>query len=438
MEKIFKEFNPVSALEWKNQIIKDLKGESFDSLIWANDNGFDVQPFYTTEDLKQNYDPAFTHHDWEICVNTHQKTEKEINSHLLTNLNRGASSFLMKLANLNLKEALQAVELNYIHSSFEVNENNVGHLHNYLADRYDLNEINSPIFFENFDELKNLNTWHQSISPFLGLKTIKTVGFNALPYHNLNATVYYEVAIIFSAIIEQLEFLSSKGKSFTSDIVVKTGVSSDFFTQIAKLRAIRRLWNCFKSEYRLNNNLYLIVETSLSNKSIGDKHNNLLRSSLEAMAAVAGGCNELLINDFDVFNATKDAAAERLSINQQLILKHESYLDTMADIACGSYYIETFTDNIASKALETFKYFESEGGYLKCIEKNIFKSTIAKQAALKQEEINSNKQVVIGVNKFKNDKESIELSDLQMKEIEGNGIQNPVLNYELQNKKSHA
>jgi methylmalonyl-CoA mutase len=110
----------------------------------------------------------------------------------------------------------------------------------------------------------------------------------------------------------------------------------------------------------------------------------------------------------------------------------------MADIACGSYYIETCTDNIASKALEAFKYFESEGGYLKCIEKNIFKSTIAKQAALKEEEINSNKQVVIGVNKFKNDKELVELSDLQMKEIEGNGIQNPVLNYELHNKKSHA
>jgi methylmalonyl-CoA mutase len=438
MKKLFEEFKSASHADWKNQIIKDLKGEPYESLVWNHDNGFVIEPFYNSENLSQIYEPVFTHQDWEICVKSKGQNAKEINKNLLLDLNRGANSFTMPVGNNNLVEALDSVGLNYIHSTYEINKENALQLQTYLESNYDLNELNISLFFENFDALKKMDDWLKTINHFLNFSSLKAVSFNAISYHNLNALAFYEVAIIFSGIIEQLECLKEHGKSFTSKIVVKTGVSSDFFTQIAKLRAIRRLWNCFKEEYQISNHLYLIVETSLTNKSLGDKHNNLLRSSVEAMAAVAGGCNELIVNEFDFFNSSKDIAASRLAINQQLILKHESYLDSMADIGCGSYYIETLTDAIASKALNTFKYFESEGGYLNCVEKNIFKTEIAKQALIKQEEINTKKQIVIGVNRFKNEKEVHVLSEQQIEALQRIGIENPVLNYELQNNTSHA
>ena len=68
MQKLFSNFPPTSALDWKNQLIKDLKGEPYENLIWQNENGISIEPFYTTEDLKQNYEPSFTHSNWDICV----------------------------------------------------------------------------------------------------------------------------------------------------------------------------------------------------------------------------------------------------------------------------------------------------------------------------------------------------------------------------------
>jgi methylmalonyl-CoA mutase len=158
------------------------------------------------------------------------------------------------------------------------------------------------------------------------------------------------------------------------------------------------------------------------------------------MAAVSGGCNELCVTDFDVLFSENAVLAERMSLNQQLILKEESYFDKMADVACGSYYIETITDAIAGRALETFKYFEQQGGYLACLKKNIFSREIQAQAASKEERLKTGKQLSIGVNKFKNEKEKLTLSAEQIKALQQSGIQNPVLNFELEHffKPHHA
>ena len=83
MQELFKEFKPNTAAEWKTQLMKDLKGESYESLIWHNENGIEIQPFYTSEDLKQEYEPAFTHAQWEICVSAGSDDAKAINSKLL-------------------------------------------------------------------------------------------------------------------------------------------------------------------------------------------------------------------------------------------------------------------------------------------------------------------------------------------------------------------
>lgn len=434
MPHLFSDFKPSSASDWKNQIIKDLKGEAYESLVWHNENGFDIEPFYTQENLKHSYEPAFTHSNWEICVNAKYKDEKHLNAHVLQSLDGGASAIAVNCHNLDLDKALQDVELEFIQSTFYVcDEKNAIALKNYfLENEYEPNDIKASLFIEKFHSQNDFETWKKIAPHFSSFHNIKTVAVNVLPYHNLNCYAYYEVAIIFSALVEYLEFFAQEKKFPEQDFVIKTGVSSDYFLQIAKLRAIRRIWNVLKKEYNIANNLYIIAETSLTNKTVSDNYNNLLRSTVEAMAAVAGGCNELIVTEFDALFPVNTKLSERMAINQQLILKDESYLDKFADVSCGSYYIETLTDNIVEKALETFKGFEKKGGYFVCEEKNIFKKEIAEQAQQRAEALNSQKQIFIGVNKFKNEKEKISLSDTDIERLKKMHINNPVLNFELE------
>ena len=433
MQKLFSEFSPSSISDWKNKFLNDIKESTFESYIWQNENGFDIEPFYNSESLSHSYLPAFTHSNWDVCVSSSSSDSKALNSELLNQLARGANSISINCSNINLIQALDGILLNYIQSTFYIDNQSASSLFNYLSDHYNLNELNIsilPILFNNENDLKN---WANNKSLFNGFDGIKTIGVNLYLSHNQNCLAYYEIALIFSALVEQLEFLSKKDKISTSKIVIKTGVNSDYFIQIAKLRAIRRLWNNLKIVYNCNNDIHLIVETTLTNKSISDSYNNLIRSTIESMAAIAGGCNELIVSEFDTLNPTDKILSERLAVNQQLILKDESYFDKIADVSCGSFYIESITDAIASKALETFKRFENEGGYFKCIEKSIIFNEINIQAKHQQDKINNQEEVSVGVNRFKNELENLEFSQNQIESLSNLCINNPGLNFELNN-----
>lgn len=438
MQKLFSEFNPSSAEEWKAQLLKDLKGEAFESLIWKNDNGFDVRPFYTGEDLKQDYEPAFTHADWEICVAAKAGDAKQANLWLLKQLNSGATAIALHGDQGDAETLLKHIQLNFIRSSFHISEKYVSGLRSHLEKNYALADLQCSLFPETFKNAKDLHNWLEVTSPFQNCKNIRTRSVDALAFHNQDCLAYYEVAIILSALNEYLN-AANGNKINDAAFAVKTGVSSDYFVQIAKLRAIRRLWKVLSAEYNLNNELYLVVETGSTNKSISDSYNNLLRTTVEAMAAVSGGCNELLVTGFDTFFSVNASLSDRMAVNQQLILKEESFLDKMADTGCGSYYIESLTDAIAQKALDALKYFEKEGGYFACLEKNIFSNEIKQQAAKKAELINTQKQISIGVNKFRNEKEKIDLSAEKIAQLKNLEIVNPVLNFELEHYfKQHA
>ena len=433
MQKLFSEFSSSSISDWKKKFLNDIKESTFESYIWQNENGFDIEPFYNSESLSHTYLPAFTHSNWDVCVSSSSSDSKALNSELLNQLARGANSISINCSNINLIQALDGILLNYIQSTFYIDNQSANPLFNYLSDHYNLNELNIsilPIIFNNENDLKN---WANNKSLFNGFDGIKTIGVNLYLSHNQNCLAYYEIALIFSALVEQLEFLSKKEQISNSKIVIKTGVNSDYFIQIAKLRAIRRLWNNLKIVYNCNNDIHLIVETTLTNKSISDSYNNLIRSTIESMAAIAGGCNELIVSEFDTLNPTDKILSERLAVNQQLILKDESYFDKIADVSCGSFYIESITDAIASKALETFKRFENEGGYFKCIEKSIFFNEINIQAKHQQDKINNQEEVSVGVNRFKNELENLEFSPNQIESLSNLCINNPGLNFELNN-----
>jgi methylmalonyl-CoA mutase len=433
MQKLFTDFKPNTAAEWKAQLIKDLRGEAYESLVWQNENGFGIKPLYTSEDLAQDYLPAFSHADWEIAVAARPGDEKTINAQLLRQLSAGAASVWLHCSGLDLVRALEGVQLNHIQSVFFLDAPSVPVLKQYLGAHYDLAELRCTLLPERLDSAEALRQWAEAVEVFRGHKTIRTSGVDVLPFHHQGCLPYYEVALVMSQLTEYLEYYSQQPSGWPgTEFVVRTGVSADYFVQMTKLRAIRRLWNLLRQEYGVTSPLYLLVETSLCNKSISDNYNNLLRTTVEAMAAVAGGCNELLVTPFDELFPVRPVLSERLAVNQQLILKEESYLNRIADVACGSYYLEHLTDEIARKALETFKGFEAEGGYFQALKKGLFSAEIAAQAARTEERIRSGEQVVIGVNRFRNEAEKIDLGTFRETAMKEAGIHNPVLNFELE------
>jgi methylmalonyl-CoA mutase len=430
MENLFSEFNIPTANDWKNQIIKDLKGEAYDQLIWKNENGFEVKPFYTKEDINYTPEPVFTHTDWEITSKATGQTFEEKNQSLLHSLKSGATAIELD-EYTDYYEVLKEIELNYIHATFFVEENSLIELTDYLKSNYTLEELSINLFCKSLSTEHDLSKWYAAIKEFTSLKNIKCISINALPHHNQNCNAQYEVALIFSELVEHLEFQRKNNIKVLSAPVIKTGVNCDYFVQIAKLRAIRKIWTIIRDEYKLGTDIYIIAETTLTNKSISDNYNNLLRTSIESMAAVAGGANEVLVNGFDVLLKTNTLLSKRMSLNQQLILKHESYLDKMADIGCGSYYIESLTDSIAESSLSTFKKFEEQGGYFACLNTGVFTKEIKLQAEEKQKHLDNFTNLSIGVNKYKNANERFELSRAQIDSLKNLKVNNPVLHYEL-------
>jgi methylmalonyl-CoA mutase len=429
MEKLFSEFKPVSAAEWKNQIVKDLKGTEFEKLVWKNPNGFDVQPFYDRENAK-NAAPLFTHINWEISAEIHVVSEKEANAQALKALTGGASSLIFHLHKTSdfavlLKDiSIEHIELNFV--LYFVPENFSAEFDSCMG--YEASKLNCTIVFDAINQynasgkwFSNQNTDFASWTKFASTTKHHTVAVDASSYQNAGALPYFELACALAHAHEYAVALIEKNIKYKFPFRFTIATGPDFFGEIAKLRALRKLWPLVANAYGLNPQLHLHCETSSLNIAAADAYNNLLRSTTEGMSAVLGGCNSLTVHPYNEAFENPNDFSFRMSRNQQLIFKEESYLDKVADPGAGSYYIETLTDELAHKAWEEFKTIESKGGLLVCIENGYIPSTIKKQAGQLISNFNEGKLVMVGVNKFRSQK-----SEVKSQKLEETGILQPL------------
>lgn len=425
MQNLFEQFKSTSTAEWKAQLLKDLKGLPYEDLIWHNENGFDLQPFYNAENLNQKYFPAFSHHDWSMSIRPLVKSDEQMNGMMLAALKGGANAICVDVKNRNLEIVLKDISLDFIHSTFIGNASEINQLEAYLKKNYAVVKIDFSVLPANCQNLAELNAFELALNS-MSIKPSNNLAGDSLGSHNQNCGAALELALLFSQLVE----FTTQGQK---QAVVRMGVSADYFVQMAKLRALRRLWEIFKKDINSTSELYVIAETSLTNKNISDRHNNLLRSTVEAMAAISGGCNELVIQDFEVITGMESPLSQRMAINQQHILREESYFDKMADVACGSYFVESLTDLLAEKALALFKDFEKKGGYFACLSAGIIQNAIDTAAAQSATAFESGKQVSIGINKFRNEKEKANFDPERLTLLEQVGLNNPALKFELNN-----
>jgi methylmalonyl-CoA mutase len=175
-------------------------------------------------------------------------------------------------------------------------------------------------------------------------------------------------------------------------------VGSNYFFEIAKLRAARMLWaqavSAFGPAKLASCAARIHVRTSRMNKSVYDRYTNLLRVTTEAMSAVIGGADTLYVEPF--------AFSPRLAENVQRVLREESHLDAVADPAGGSYYLEALTDSLAAEAWKLFQAVELEGGYSQALSSGSIDKALAETREARRKSVSSRRRTLVGVNNFPN------------------------------------
>lgn len=199
-------------------------------------------------------------------------------------------------------------------------------------------------------------------------------------------------------------------------------IGMNFYLEIAKLRAARLLWWRMMKAFHPKNPKSLMLRTHCQTSGWSlteqDPYNNIVRTTIEAMAAVFGGTQSLHTNSFDEAIALPTEFSARIARNTQLIIQEESHMTSVVDPWAGSYMMEKLTQEMADKAWEIIQEVEAMGGMTKAVESGWAKLKIEAAAAQKQAHIDSGKDTIVGVNKYQLTQED----SLQTREVDNNKV----------------
>jgi len=241
------------------------------------------------------------------------------------------------------------------------------------------------------------------------LPAMKVVNVNGHYFNSAGATIAEELGFSLASGNEYLAQATAAGLSVddaAQRMMFSFAIGSNYFMEIARLRAARMLWAKIVEQYKpaseTSMQMYIHSNTSAWNKTLFDPYVNLLRSTTEAMSAVIGGTQSLSILPFDTFYKDPDEFSTRLARNQQIILKEEVYLDKVVDPSAGSYYIENLTQLIAEAAWKVFLQVEEKGGMVEAVKAGFVQELIEKSAAQRLDDIANRRLVQLGTNQYPN------------------------------------
>jgi methylmalonyl-CoA mutase len=456
-EKLFAGFPPVNSNLFKEQILRDLKGKDYGSVLFRTSDDLIFEPFYTGEDLEnsplQKHLPGvkpflrgnkrFQNH-WEIRQDINTEDSAAANKKALDILNKGVTSLGFSGRNLNIETLLKDILIEYIEVNFNEHSEAEKNLLNLLE--YSKNRNLSPLQIRgsvNYNPLAVMaeagaleENWEEKVTSLAdvlvksGSAYFRGINVSGEIFHEAGATIIQELAFTLSQGVEYLALLTNRG--FNIDQIAPVygftfSTGSAYLPEIAKLRAFRLLWanviESYKPQHDCTCATYVHCKTSGRSLSIADAYNNLLRATTQTMTAAIGGADAVSVTPFDAAYQDSGEFSERLARNIQIICAEEAFLNKVADPAGGSYYLEKLTETIASAAWGLFKIVESKGGYIAALKEGFIQSEIEESAKKAQEEVLAGKTLIVGVNKYVNKQESIKAFTEQKAEQKlGNSI----------------
>lgn len=411
---LFDEFPSVSEKQWKQKIQYELNGKDYNQhLIFHSNDDISVKPFYhldTYNQLKNSKKEI----NYRICQSIFIDDVDIANGIAQNAIKNGATSILFKaskpfkidsvLNKINKETAIQ-FDLSFLSKSF------IDELITKTLDRK--THLNIDVI-GNFCKTGN---WFYSLQKDFEifndlinvvLENGTTASVNAIQYQNSGATIVQQVAY---ALAHGNEYLNTEIESL--NVNVQFSIGSNYFFEIAKLRAFRYLWNLITEDADIKSNLHITTVPSTRNKTLYDYNTNMIRTTSECMSAILGGSDSVCNLSYDSVFQKSNEFGERIARNQNLILENESYFKDTYLAANGSYYIEALTKEIAEKSLELFKDIEKNGGFLKQLKLGAIQRKISETAEKEQQQFDSGELVLIGTNRHKNQedkmKENLEL-----------------------------
>ncbi|MFZ5805852.1 MAG: methylmalonyl-CoA mutase family protein [Verrucomicrobiota bacterium] len=457
----FSEFPDVSYAQWREAVQAYLGDKNFDqSLISLNYEGMALQPVYCEgEDMphpgmapfaRGNHAGGYLREAWEISQQLGCVSAREFNAAAKHGLARGLTCLNLNLDHATrqgldpdwakegevgqggvsistlkeLSQALEDIDLEKIPVFVRSGSSGLPFAALFLAlvrERgFSLQRLKGCIEMDPLGVLSHEGTLPQSIEGAYRemsaltqwackrAQNLQTICVHGRPYHESGGSAMHELAFAVATGVEYLREMTRRGLSVdavASRMRFAFLTGSNFFMEIAKIRAARMIWSQIISAWggsEESKKMHIHSATDFWNKSTLDPHVNLLRTTTQAFAAILGGCEILNVRPFDEPLGAPDEFSRRMARNTQIILKSEMHLKRLIDPAGGSWYVENLTQNLAQEAWKLFQEVERQGGMLEALKKNFIQNLIEKTAEEKTRALRTRKDVLVGVNRYAN------------------------------------
>ncbi len=451
-DKLFNDFPPVSTEQWEAKIKQDLKGADYEKkLITDTLDGIQIKPYYRSEDLTNlEYlqhlpgdfpfvrSPKTEDNNFDIRQDIFVENVSDTNKKIKDAIDKGANSIGFFICH---KENMTENEFNTLISGINPEHKTLNFISGKITPlilKFFINTIKKNAFNpekikatfsydpfghktitgncynkgkinKDFEELKEISEIISEKYP-----QIKFININGIFFANAGATVVQELAFALASANETLSEAEKAGinpETLIPKMMFTFGVGSNYFIEIAKIRAARLLWaeiaKTRSPEIKDKAAMFINSVTSGVNKTAYDAYVNQLRITTEAMSAVIGGTDCLTVNPFDIPYKKPDDFSERIARNIGIILKEEAHFDKSIDPAAGSYYIENLTNEIAEKTWKLFLQIEEIGGYHNALKQGFIQDKIKETVQKRELNIATRKEVLLGTNQYPNFNETV-------------------------------
>ena len=417
---LFSEFDSISTKQWKQRIQYELKGADYnETLMWESPEGIKVKPFYTSDDSSTDLDPKTNASQFRICQNIYVHDIEKSNLRAIDSINRGAESIRFTIENesIDIQKLLKNIPLEKIGVYFNLTFLSI----DFIKKLDQIAQQENAQFFCNLDPIgqlakdgnwfatKEKNNFESLNIIASATKKVSFIGVNMGLYQNAGANMVQQLAYGLGHANEYFNRIDTINQT----VLFEVSAGTNYFFEIAKLRALRLLFNLIAKEYGHTLDCHILVSPTKRNKTIYDYNVNMLRTTTECMSAILGGADAIANLPYDSLYHKDNEFGDRIARNQLLILKHESYFEKVNNPADGSYYIETLTHQLAEKSLALFKDIEANGGFLKQLNEGIIKRKIQESADKEQALFDSGKEILLGTNKYPNKNDQMK-GDLEL------------------------
>jgi methylmalonyl-CoA mutase len=448
-----KDFPLPDMAEWKKMVIESLKGGDYDKLMHTRTyEGISLKPIYNPEDIK---DISFTDaqpgsspyqrgndplkklkEGWKVAQSHANPDPQALNHELLQALNRGLSMINLRLKHsddprgIDIPDAagfstiLQGIDLKAapLFIQTDMADNDIfAMLEDHCAKNgIDLSELEGAIGFDPTGEFARKGAtdmpldelWQKvlrDVQTRVG-KAPKMAAFiiDGTVYEAAGASGTQELAFVLATAIGYIHGLTAAGMRI-DDIAplmaVKLSLGSNFFMEIAKIRAFRLLWAEMIRAWGGNDEsqkVWIHGKTAFFNKSTYDIYVNMLRTTTEAFSGVIGGVDSLEVERFDALLTESTEFSRRIARNQQLILAEEAHFGKVIDPAGGCYFVESLTQQLAEQAWSLMQELDGQGGMVRCLREGRIHELIAPVAKARVDAAHTRKDVFVGVNMYAN------------------------------------